>query len=114
MYICQGLTNYLEDLKFAAAQQDDLWKHLTDQAHRYGIGEQDDLWKHLTDQAHRYSKQATATFKGIVSQDFEVSTFRGFLYPVQMQYRIGQYLYSKQCTVLHSVIFYSVLYFTVY
>jgi hypothetical protein len=33
-YRLQGLTNYLDDLKFAAAQQDDLWKHLTDQAHR--------------------------------------------------------------------------------
>ena len=27
----QGLTNYLNDLKYAAATQDDLWGHLTEQ-----------------------------------------------------------------------------------
>ena len=27
----QGLTNYLNDLKYKAATQDDLWSHLTDQ-----------------------------------------------------------------------------------
>merc|ERR1712020_491946 len=32
----QGLTNYLNDLKYAAATQDDLWGHLTDQAHKDG------------------------------------------------------------------------------
>ena len=30
----QGLTNYLTKLKYKAATQDDLWKHLTDQAHK--------------------------------------------------------------------------------
>ena len=29
----QGLTNYLNDLKYAAATQDDLWGHLTEQVY---------------------------------------------------------------------------------
>jgi len=32
----KGLTNYLNDLKFAAATQDDLWRHLTKQGHSDG------------------------------------------------------------------------------
>merc|ERR1712038_1268486 len=32
----QGLTNYLNDLKYSAATQDDLWGHLTEQAHKDG------------------------------------------------------------------------------
>ena len=32
----QGLTNYLNDLKYAAATQDDLWGHLTEQASKCG------------------------------------------------------------------------------
>ena len=32
----QGLTNYLNDLKYAAATQDDLWGHLTEQVHTCG------------------------------------------------------------------------------
>ncbi|XP_023324912.1 aminopeptidase N [Eurytemora carolleeae] len=32
----QGLTNYLTELKFKAAEQDDLWRHLTQQGHRDG------------------------------------------------------------------------------
>ena len=32
----QGLTNYLNDLKYAAATQDDLWGHLTEQVHASG------------------------------------------------------------------------------
>eukprot|EP00090_Calanus_glacialis_P046064 TRINITY_DN885_c0_g1_i5.p1 TRINITY_DN885_c0_g1~~TRINITY_DN885_c0_g1_i5.p1 ORF type:complete len:807 (+),score=220.22 TRINITY_DN885_c0_g1_i5:315-2423(+) len=32
----QGLTNYLTDLQFAAAEQDDLWHHLTVQGHKDG------------------------------------------------------------------------------
>jgi len=32
----QGLTNYLNELKFDAAEQDDLWRHLTVQAHKDG------------------------------------------------------------------------------
>ena len=30
----QGLTNYLRDLQFHAAEQDDLWHHLTVQGHK--------------------------------------------------------------------------------
>ena len=30
----QGLTNYLTDLQFDAAEQDDLWQHLTAQGHK--------------------------------------------------------------------------------
>ena len=32
----QGLTNYLNNLKFEAAEQDDLWRYLTEQAHKDG------------------------------------------------------------------------------
>ena len=32
----QGLTNYLNDLKYAAATQDDLWGHLTEQVSKCG------------------------------------------------------------------------------
>jgi len=32
----KGLTNYLNELKFKAATQDDLWRHLTEQAHKDG------------------------------------------------------------------------------
>jgi len=32
----QGLTNYLTELKYSAATQDDLWRHLTEQGHRDG------------------------------------------------------------------------------
>eukprot|EP00092_Neocalanus_flemingeri_P064412 GFUD01078167.1.p1 GENE.GFUD01078167.1~~GFUD01078167.1.p1 ORF type:complete len:930 (-),score=265.24 GFUD01078167.1:347-3136(-) len=32
----QGLTNYLTDLQFDAAEQDDLWQHLTSQGHKDG------------------------------------------------------------------------------
>ena len=32
----QGLTNYLNDLKYAAATQDDLWGHLTEQVNKFG------------------------------------------------------------------------------
>jgi len=32
----QGLTNYLTELQFAAAEQDDLWRHLTVQGHKDG------------------------------------------------------------------------------
>ena len=32
----QGLTNYLNDLKYAAATQDDLWGHLTEQVRKCG------------------------------------------------------------------------------
>ena len=33
-FILQGLTNYLTDLQFDAAEQDDLWHHLTVQGHK--------------------------------------------------------------------------------
>jgi len=32
----QGLTNYLKELQYDAATQDDLWRHLTQQAHKDG------------------------------------------------------------------------------
>ena len=32
----QGLTNYLNDLKYAAATQDDLWGHLSEQVSKCG------------------------------------------------------------------------------
>ena len=32
----QGLTNYLTQLKYKAATQDDLWRHLTEQGHKDG------------------------------------------------------------------------------
>ena len=30
----RGLTNYLNELKYKAAEQDDLWEHLTEQGHK--------------------------------------------------------------------------------
>ena len=33
----QGLTNYLNDLKYAAATQDDLWGHLTEQVYTWWL-----------------------------------------------------------------------------
>ena len=32
----QGVTNYLTRLKYKAATQDDLWRHLTEQGHKDG------------------------------------------------------------------------------
>ena len=40
-YVPQGLTNYLTKLKYKAAEQDDLWQELTDQAHRDGTMSRD-------------------------------------------------------------------------
>ena len=37
----QGLTNYLTDLAYKAATQDDLWRYLTQQAHKDGTLDRD-------------------------------------------------------------------------
>jgi len=45
----KGLTNYLEALKYSAAVQDDLWRHLTEQAHRDGTLRKDLTVKAIMD-----------------------------------------------------------------
>jgi aminopeptidase N len=45
----RGLSNYLQDKKFQAAEQDDLWRHLTQQGHRDGTVDKDYQVKTIMD-----------------------------------------------------------------
>jgi len=45
----RGLSNYLQDKKFQAAEQDDLWRHLTQQGHRDGTLNKDYQVKTIMD-----------------------------------------------------------------
>ena len=48
-YALQGLSNYLTSLAYDAAEQDDLWRHLTEQAHKDGTLDRDFNVKDIMD-----------------------------------------------------------------
>ena len=47
--LLQGLSNYLTALAYEAAEQDDLWRHLTEQAHKDGTLDRDVKVKEIMD-----------------------------------------------------------------
>ena len=69
-HIIQGLTNYLTDLQFAAAEQDDLWGHLSVQGHKDGtqkrflLGSSDDTKKRADETEYSWWNPLSFTSPG--------------------------------------------------